>query len=760
MGKSFSLRRCTAALAVSAFLGSAVIATPAFATEGGSPPSSSSSAEVRGDNGQEVATNRFIVKFRDVAGVTAAEQAETFGEAAAPLNAGATELFKTATGASVVAVDRDLDPDQSAAVVAALAANPDVESVEPDILLSPSALTPNDPFYSLQWDLWEPVGGANVPAAWTATRGAGQVIAVVDTGITSHSDLNAQILPGYDLISSPDMARDGDGRDNNPQDEGDWSDNGNCSFRYSSWHGTHVAGTVAASANNGIGISGIAPAAEIVPVRVLGECGGYLSEIADGIIWAAGGSLPDVPVNAHPATVINLSLGGNSTCSPYMQNAVNYANSQNAVVVVAAGNDNRPVADFTPANCRNVVAVGSTGRDGSRAPYSNYGPGIDIMAPGGDMSREDTGGILSTLNTGKRTPEQEGYSFYQGTSMAAPHVAGAVALLLAMRPEMTPAQVETRLKATARELPNGCGQYCGPKLLDVTAAVTTPLDAAPVPAITGTTTVGNTLTAVPGAWEPAPVKLAYQWHRGTTPIPGATATTYTLTADDAGHTLSVEVTGTKPGYTPTTARSAATAKIAAVPPVTPAKPPFADVPPGTLFYEEMAWMASSGISTGWTEANGTSTYRPLRTVNRDAMAAFLYRLAGSPGFTPPKTSPFADVATSNPFYREITWLSSREISTGWTEPNGTRIYRPLQPVNRDAMAAFMYRYAGSPDYRAPAKSAFVDVPTSSQFYREISWLASSGISTGWNDRTFRPLNPVNRDAMAAFMKRFDARYGK
>jgi serine protease len=848
MGKSFSLRRHGAALAVAAFLGSTVVAAPAIATEAGTPPSSS--AEIRGTDAPEAGTNRFIVKFRDKAGISATERAQTFSDAAAPLNTGAVELLETGAGASVVVLDQELDVTQSAEVIAALAADPEVEYVEPDILLSPSSVNPNDPLFDMQWDLWEPAGGANVPAAWATSEGAGQIVAVVDTGSTRHSDLNSQMLPGYDLISSSGMARDGDGRDSDPQDEGDWSDGSSCGYGDSSWHGTHVAGTVAASTNNGTGMSGVAPGAKIVPVRVLGECGGYLSDIADGIIWAAGGSLPNVPLNANPANVINLSLGGIATCSAHMQGAVDLANSNNAVVVVAAGNDNVPVERSTPANCQNVVAVGATGRDGSRARYSNYGSGVDIMAPGGDMYSDYSNGILSTLNAGLQTPEEESYSFYQGTSMAAPHVAGAAALLMATQPGMTPAQVEARLKATARDLPNGCAPYCGPKLLDVAAAVTVPLEAAPVPTITGTTTVGNTLTAVPGiwapapvdlayqwnrgntaipgataktykltaedsgqtisvavtgskkgyapatkrsaatakvapatltspvptitgtttvgntltavpgTWAPAPVDLAYQWNRGNTAIPGATAKTYKLTAEDSGQTISVAVTGTKNGYAPATRRSAATAKVAPVAPIKPVKPPFADVPVGMLFFDEILWMANEGISTGWTEANGTKTYRPLWAVNRDAMAAFMYRLDGSPDYTPPKKSPFADVATSNPFYKEIAWLNSRGISTGWKEANGTSTYRPTTPVNRDAMAAFMYRFAGSPSYTAPGKSAFRDVPASSQFYPEISWLASTGISTGWDNGTFRPLTPVARDAMAAFMKRFDDKFGQ
>jgi lysozyme len=173
---------------------------------------------------------------------------------------------------------------------------------------------------------------------------------------------------------------------------------------------------------------------------------------------------------------------------------------------------------------------------------------------------------------------------------------------------------------------------------------------------------------------------------------------------------------------------------------------FTDVGPDNGFYSQISWMASTGLSTGYPDG----TYRPLNSVNRDAMAAFLYRYAGSPAYTPPATSPFTDVATTDPFYKEICWLASTRIATGY--PDGT--FQPGQPVNRDAMAAFLYRFQGSPAYSPPATPQFTDVGLTDQFYKEISWLASTGISTGYPDGTYRPLDPVHRDAMAAFLYRF------
>ncbi|MCI0143639.1 lysozyme [Arthrobacter bambusae] len=191
-------------------------------------------------------------------------------------------------------------------------------------------------------------------------------------------------------------------------------------------------------------------------------------------------------------------------------------------------------------------------------------------------------------------------------------------------------------------------------------------------------------------------------------------------------------------------------------------PIFSDIS-GDPFTSEINWLGSRGISTGWTASDGSRNFNPLTAVARDAMAAFMYRLMGSPAFTPPATSPFTDVATNNPFYKQITWLAINGISTGWTESDGSKTYRPYLSVNRDAMAAFMYRLAGSPAFTAPATSPFTDVATDNPFYKQITWLANSGISTGWTEsdgsKTYRPYLAVNRDAMAAFMYRYNTNFG-
>ncbi|GMA31006.1 amidase family protein [Litorihabitans aurantiacus] len=188
-------------------------------------------------------------------------------------------------------------------------------------------------------------------------------------------------------------------------------------------------------------------------------------------------------------------------------------------------------------------------------------------------------------------------------------------------------------------------------------------------------------------------------------------------------------------------------------------PDFTDVDRSNQFFREISWLADRGISTGWAEADGTATFRPLLPIARDAMAAFLYRYVAPVGYEAPEVSPFTDVAVGDQFYTEIAWLAESGISTGWEVGEGAFEFRPLDPIARDAMAAFLYRLADSPDVEAPGTTPFTDVAPGDQFATEIGWLAATGVSTGWqgNDGTaiYQPLNPIARDAMAAFLYRFD-----
>lgn len=190
---------------------------------------------------------------------------------------------------------------------------------------------PDDTFYPNQWHYYESTGGINLPAAWDEQTGSNVVVAVLDTGYTNHSDLVPNVLPGYDFIGDLAFANDGNGRDSDAQDPGDWLDRWECG-RFnprqavpSSWHGTHVAGTVAAVTHNAEGVAGVAFNAMVLPVRVLGKCGGYTSDIADGIVWSSGGPVSGVPTNPFPAQVINMSLGGSGACGSTLQSAINLA---------------------------------------------------------------------------------------------------------------------------------------------------------------------------------------------------------------------------------------------------------------------------------------------------------------------------------------------------------------------------------------------------------------------------------------------------
>ncbi|MFJ5830922.1 S8 family serine peptidase [Streptomyces sp. NPDC093089] len=379
-------------------------------------------------------------------------------------------------------------------VMDAFRADPSVASVEPDIRAYAMAVTPNDTDYAKQWDLFEPTGGMNVPAAWDKTTGTGVTVAVIDTGYAAHSDLAGNIVAGYDFISTSADARDGNGRDADAKDEGDWNATaGECgtgsTASNSSWHGTHVAGTIGAVTNNTKGIAGIAYNAKIQPVRVLGKCGGSSSDIADAITWASGGTVPGVPANANPARVINLSLGGaSSTCPSVYQTAINGAVSRGTTVVVAAGNSNANASGFTPANCSGVITVASTSREGNRSYYSNYGTIVDVAAPGGETRRStDTpgtvttpeNGIYSTLNSGLTTQSTENYKPYQGTSMAAPHIAGLAALLKSAKSTLTPAEIESAIKTNARPLPGTCTGGCGTGIADTAKSVDAVLGTTP-----------------------------------------------------------------------------------------------------------------------------------------------------------------------------------------------------------------------------------------------------------------------------------------
>jgi serine protease len=446
----------------------------------------------------DTAFDQFIVKYRE--GSSERSDSEFINRGLVRANQAALgagreldvrHFRRMSLGADVIRSNRKLNLVEAETLMRQIAADPNVEYVEVDVRMYP-ALIPNDPLYSQQPHYFNATTGINLPNAWDKSTGTGIVVAVIDTGSTPHSDLNANTVAGYDFITNTFVSRDGNGRDANPNDEGDWRVAANECYpgsttSNSSWHGSHVAGTIGALTNNSNGVAGVAFGARLQHVRVLGRCGGSTSDIVDGIVWASGGAVSGVPVNANPARIINMSLGGGGGCSFTFQSAINTAVSLGSTVVVAAGNSNDNAGNYEPASCANVVTVGAINdTNGSRWSSSNFGAAVDIAAPGVN--------VLSTINSGSQSQGAEAYVRYNGTSMASPHVAGVGALMQSRRlalglPLYTPSILEIKLKGTARPFPSPVDQPIGVGIVNANAAV----DAASLP-YTGPT------EAHTGAW--------------------------------------------------------------------------------------------------------------------------------------------------------------------------------------------------------------------------------------------------------------------
>jgi serine protease len=489
--------------------------------------------------------DRFIVRYKDGSAEQASQAAAVQNAVAAVARAGLDQsaqlpsvsyVRKLATGSSLVSTSRKLSQAEAAAYIQSLAADPAVAYVAPDVMrhaigikaettLEPASFSPNDTYFAMYQTDYLPgngaltpknsvanYGGANITGGWDLADGTGVTIAVLDTGIVKHADVNTSLGDaGYDFIADSFVSgRTTDGRVSGGWDLGDWTTgtkyqakNGGCvdasnPAEASSWHGTHVASASGAEiTNNASWGAGIAYNAKVLPVRVLGHCGGYDSDINDAIVWAAGGHVDGVPDNQNPAQVINLSLGGDGACrvDDDAALAIAKANALGTTVVVAAGNDGEDVANSSPASCPGALTVAATGITSRLTFYSNYNaPGENIVALaafGGGVYPNDasTGTQLNpegfawqAINTGTTTPKAspsgDTLGGMAGTSQATPHVTGAVALMQSARiaagkPLLTPAEVKSILQSTAR-VPNVAAnpaQTFGAGILDAGAAV-------------------------------------------------------------------------------------------------------------------------------------------------------------------------------------------------------------------------------------------------------------------------------------------------
>ncbi|WP_344770241.1 S8 family serine peptidase [Aeromicrobium panaciterrae] len=450
----------------------------------------------------------------------------------------------------------------------------------------------NDSYYTQQNNLWNrsyttPVGGYSLkaPYLWRATEGKPSVVvAVLDSGIldegtAAHPDLMGQTVAGYDMIGEDrnldettsfgtfKMAGDNDGRDDDPTDPGDWTSDTVCSpigweegFSPSSWHGTSIAGIIAAKSNNASGIAGIAPKVKIQPVRVLGHCGGWDSDIIAGIEWASGGTVGSIPVNTTPAKIINLSLSGYDdvdyagTCSMYSE-AAGHANGRGSVLIAAAGNDGdfgEFANEVIPASCAGFVSVGASSMRGFGSTYSNYGSSVDLVAPGGDSRKEGTTDVIrSVSNQGTTTATGPTTKAMEGTSMSAAEVSAAAALMASINGDITPAQLENAIVHSVSPFRSYVANYgglncvgtdwCGSGILDF-GKIQAPISGAK---ITGEAVAGETLTATPGTWNSNPT-FTYTWIRGTTPV--GSGTTYVVQEADKGSALTLKVAPANPAF--------------------------------------------------------------------------------------------------------------------------------------------------------------------------------------------------------------------
>ncbi|MGB8360649.1 MAG: S8 family serine peptidase [Acidimicrobiia bacterium] len=613
-------------------------------------------------------------------------------------------------------------------VVDEMAGRPDVELAELDyeMQLEPGltpvalgdvgALAVPDPLAGLQWHF--PL--VQVASAWTESTGQGVVVAIIDTGVSQGGedlDCHTFVYP-YNAITETAGASAAE------------DDNG---------HGTHVAGTVAQCTNNGIGVTGIAYDAQLMPVKVLDAGGtGLVSSIAQGVDWA----------REHGADVINLSLGG-CCASSVLTDAIDAAHDAGIVIVAAAGNSGSGSIPF-PASHPDVIAVGAVDYNRDRTFYSNGGSALELVAPGGDNSQDANGdghvdGVLQETFELDGMTKTFGYYFLQGTSMATPHVTGAVALMLSLRPEASPQIIRSVLDSTAQDLgAPGFDTSYGHGLLQIGDALDELANrdtAAPTWATGARLYVDrygeNDLVL---SWDDAGDNVGVTGYRlrlvgtsgfdvagTTTPVTGlspGTAYRFEVVARDESGNWSLPLTAVLH-----TARH------------------FTDIA-GQIFHQDILWLSGEDVTRGCNPPVNDE-FCPDKVLTRQTMSAFLVRALGLSANT---HASFIDVPTGSVFAEDIGRLATAGITRGCNPPDNDE-FCPSGPVTRAALAAFLVRALG---LEANTHAEFVDVPAGSVFAEDIGRLATAGITQGCNppdnDR-FCPDGLVTRGQLAAFLHR-------
>ena len=417
---------------------------------------------------------RLIVRLRaNTSTATAKAGADALTQLATRSRATLKSSRQLVAGLHVIEIAPTSSGEPVAAMLARLRADPAVQYADIDARRYAHAV-PNDPLYTGQWYLQNAsntVSAVNAQAAWDLTTGgAGVVIADLDTGIRyDHPDLKrstvgGRLLPGFDFVADSAIANDGDGRDADPADPGDWVTSADvatsrfrgCTAEGSSWHGTRTAGIIGALANNGTGLTGLNWNGFILPVRVLGKCGGFDSDIIAGMLWAAGFHVDGVPDNPYPARIENLSLGSSGSCSASYRDVIAQLAARRVLVVASAGNSGGPVE--LPANCPGVAGVAGLRHAGTKVGYSSLGPEIAVSAPAGNCVNVGAGqpclfSIDTTTNSGTTSPGNDIYTdqsnYNVGTSFSAPVVTGVAGLMLSVNGNLDGAQLTARLRESA-----------------------------------------------------------------------------------------------------------------------------------------------------------------------------------------------------------------------------------------------------------------------------------------------------------------------